>query len=53
MIQSDSAKIQQRFLTKCAKFVLNQFLQKNLFNYSKENIDLIWNGLMQSDDFKW
>ena len=22
-------------------------------NYSKKHIDLIWNGLMQSDAYKW
>ena len=32
------------------KLVMEELIQ---FNYSKEHIDLIWNGLMQSDDFKW
>ena len=26
---------------------------EEFFNYSKVHIDLIWNGLMRSNDFKW
>ena len=45
------------FLTKCAKFfepVLYLISYRRIvqFNSSKEQIDLIWNGSMRSDDFK-
>ena len=44
------------FFVEMRQILVNQFLsnkKKNLFNCSKEHLNLMWNGLMQSDECKW
>ena len=38
----------------CIELVFIKLVAEELIHdYSKEHIDLIWNGLMQSDELRW